>query len=156
MGSQALTASLNNPRILRYADILLLKAEAILQSGGDKVLAIGLINQVRERARGGSSFIPANLSTTETNPDIIMQWIMEERFRELSGEDDHRWFDLKRWHYAGFIDLGTWDSGDNGFSSMRSDFDFPGFFEDTQGNMWFPIPDKEIKYNRNIKQNPGY
>lgn len=156
MGSQTFTASMNNPRILRYADILLLKAEAVLQSGGDKAQAIGLINQVRERARGGSSLVPANLSTTETDPDIIMQWIMDERFRELSGEDDHRWFDLKRWHYAGYIDLGSWDEGDNGFSSIRSDFDFSGFFEDTQGKMWFPIPDEEIKYNRNIIQNPGY
>lgn len=155
IGTQGMTASLNNPRILRYADVLLLCAEAVLQSGGDKAEAIGLINQVRARARGTGSLIPADHPITEVNPDVIMQWIMDERFLELSGEDDHRWFDLKRWHYAGYIDLGTWDSGDNGFSSRRSDFDFPGFFEDTRGNMWFPIPDEEIKYNSNIKQNPG-
>ena len=62
-----------------------------------------------------------------------MQWIMDERFRELSGEDDHRWFDLKRWHYAGYIDLGTWDADDNGFSSLRSDFAFQRIFHSHPG-----------------------
>lgn len=85
-----------------------------------------------------------------------MQWIMDERFRELSGEDDHRWFDLKRWHYAGFIDLSTWDAGDKGFSSAYPVFGFHDFYEATKGKMWLPIPESEIETNRNIIQNDGY
>jgi hypothetical protein len=77
--------STNNPRILRYADVLLLKAEAILQSGGSTAEAIGLINQVRTRARnmvaGGTA--PANYSTAETNKTTIMNWIINERLLEL-------------------------------------------------------------------------
>jgi len=85
-----------------------------------------------------------------------MQWIMDERFRELSGEDDHRWFDLKRWHYAGYIDLSTWGADDNGFSSVRNDFDFGAFFSETQGKLWLPIPSGEVEQNDLITQNPGY
>src|SRR6185369_14185570 len=60
--------STNNPRLLRYADVLLLKAEAVLQSGGSPAEAIGLINEVRTRARNmGGGAEPANYSTAETN-----------------------------------------------------------------------------------------
>ncbi|MDQ3843725.1 MAG: RagB/SusD family nutrient uptake outer membrane protein, partial [Bacteroidota bacterium] len=65
--------SINNYRILRYSDVLLLKAEAILQSNGSTSEAIGLINQVRTRARNmGNRGEPANFSTTETNKNTIM------------------------------------------------------------------------------------
>ena len=58
----------NNHRILRLADVLLLEAEAVLQSGGSTSEAIGLINQVRTRARTmiAAGTQPADLSTTET------------------------------------------------------------------------------------------
>lgn len=155
----SMNISMNNPRILRYADILLLKAEALLKSGGSKPEAIALINQIRTRARGAGA-VPANLNTGETNESTIMQWIMDERFRELSGDDDHRWVDLKRWNYAGYIDLSTWDSGDGptGFSTSRpaSEFKFKEFFDATNGNLWYPIPTKEINANNLVLQNQGY
>jgi hypothetical protein len=154
IGPQGLTNSTNNPRILRYADVLLLKAEAILQSGGSKSAAVDLINQIRIRARGAGT-VPADLDNGETDPLVIMQWIMDERFRELSGEDDHRWFDLKRWHYAGYIDLSTWGSDINGFSSVRTDFDFADWIDNTEGKLWFPIPSIETDQNELIVQNPG-
>ena len=151
--------SMNNPRILRYADILLLKAEAVLKSGGSKSDAIGLINQIRTRARGAGT-VPADLNTAETNEATIMQWIMDERLRELCGDDDHRWFDLKRWHYAGYIDLSTWDGGDGstGFSCSRpaNEFKFQDFLTATQGKLWYPIPTSEVNSNNLIVQNPGY
>jgi hypothetical protein len=151
--------SMNNPRILRYADILLLKAEAILKSGGSKSDAITLINQIRTRARGAGT-VPADLNTAESNESTIMQWIMDERLRELCGDDDHRWFDLKRWHYAGYIDLSTWDGGDGvtGFSTSRpaSEFKFSDFFAATHGNLWYPIPTSEINSNNLVIQNDGY
>jgi len=141
-------ASADNPRILRYADVLLLKAEAILQSGGAASEAIGLINQVRSRARamvGGGTF-PADLSTAESNKTTIMQWIMDERLRELAGEGQ-RWYDIKRWHIAGFITLNN-----NFFSSANSAL--IGF--DPNKHINFPIPINETDLNTNIVQNPGY
>jgi starch-binding outer membrane protein, SusD/RagB family len=151
--------SMNNPRILRYADILLLKAEAVLKSGGTKSEAIGLINQVRTRARGAGT-VPANLNTGETNEATIMQWIMDERLLELCGDDDHRWFDLKRWHYAGYIDLAVWDGGNGatGLSCSRpaNEFKFHDFFTATKGKLWYPIPSSEITSNDLVIQNDGY
>lgn len=140
--------SVNNPRILRYADVLLLKAEAILQSGGQTSDAIALINQVRKRARdmvsGGT--VPADYSTAETNKTTIMNWIMNERLLELAGEGQ-RWFDIKRWHVAGYITL------DNAFFSPANtqamSFQAPK-------HLLLPIPIDEIDKNPNVKQNPGY
>jgi hypothetical protein len=139
--------SYNNPRILRYADILLLKAEAILETGGSTSEVIGLINQIRTRARNyGGTTEPADYSTSESSRDVIHGWIRDERFLELFGEEDHRWFDLKRWHAAGKINLGSFD-----FSSANPDFDF-----DVNKHLLFPIPLNEIDRNPNVTQNPGY
>lgn len=138
--------SLNNVRILRYADALLLKAEAVLQSGGSTAESIGLINQVRARARnmvaGGTE--PANFSTAETNKTTIMQWIMDERLREL-GAEGQRWFDIRRWALGGVITLNK-DFFDSNWPSLTWDDHY----------LNFPIPSTEIDKNPNIVQNPGY
>jgi len=140
----------NNLRILRYADILLLKAEATLRSGGSASAAIGLINQVRERARksttnGVESTVPANLNSSETNANTILNWIFNERRVELAFEEGHRWFDLRRRYIAGEINLTTWN-----FSSLKADFKFADY------NVSFPIPEGEIVQNSNLIQNTGY
>lgn len=139
--------SLNNHRILRYAEVLLLKAEAIIQSGGSAAEAIGLINQIRTRARTmpGGTTEPANLNTAETNTTTIMQWIMDERLRELAAEG-HRWFDMRRWHMAGYITL----------TNASFDSDVPGRMDFAPFNLLFPIPDGETSRNPNIVQNEGY
>ena len=140
----------NNPRILRYADVLLLKAEAIVRSGGNNAEATGLINQIRERARlstddGSEASVPADLDINETNSDTILEWIFNERRIELACEEGHRWYDLRRRHMAGEIDLTQWD-----FSSARTDIEF------TENNLVFPIPTNEIVQNPNLVQNAGY
>ncbi len=140
--------SFNNPRILRYADVLLLKAEALVQSGGSTTEAIELINQVRTRARNMTSEgnALADYSTAETTRGTIMNWIMNERFLELAGEEGIRWQDLRRWHLGGLIDLTNFD-----FSSESG---IPLKFDPK--NLLFPIPLAEIDLNPNVKQNVGY
>jgi len=143
---QAGVGSVNNPRILRYADVLLLKAEAILQSGGSTSAAIELINQVRARARNmGNGTVPADYATTQTDKNVIMEWIMNERFLELSGEGQ-RWFDLKRWHMQGAITLNN-----AYFSSRATTMSF-----EAPKHLLFPIPNIETDVNPNIVQNTGY
>jgi hypothetical protein len=139
--------SINNYRILRFADVLLLKAEAILQSGGSTAEAIGLINQVRARARAmaPAGLLPADLLTVETNRTTIMDWIMTERLLELAGEGQ-RWFDLRRWHMQGIITL------NNAFFSSR----IPNNVNFQTKHIYFPIPNAEIDVNTNVKQNTGY
>ncbi len=144
--SQSGVGSVNNPRILRYADVLLLKAEALLQSGGSTSEAIALVNQVRTRARnmvpGGT--VPANRTTTETDKTKIMTWITDERFIELAGEGQ-RWFDLRRWHMQGIVTL------NNSFFSSN----VPMAFDITK-HLYMPIPNSELDVNSNMKQNAGY
>lgn len=138
--------SLNNVRILRYADVLLLKAEAILQSGGSTSEAIGLINQVRTRARnmvaGGTE--PANFDESVTDKKTIFQWIVDERLREL-GAEGGRWFDVRRWGLGGEITLDKSFFNSN-WPSLTWDDHF----------LNFPIPSTEIDKNPNIQQNSDY
>jgi tetratricopeptide (TPR) repeat protein len=146
--NQVAASSVNNPRILRYADVLLLKAEAILRSGGSKAEAIGLINQVRARARnmveGGT--VPADLNSGEGDTNTIMQWIMDERLRELAFEESHRWFDIRRWHIGGILTLTP-----EFFDSENANFNL-----ELPKHLYFPIPLNEIDRNPNMKQNSGY
>lgn len=139
--------SVNNYRLLRYADVLLLKAEAILGSGGQPADAIALINQVRTRARlmqpGGTS--PANYPVTETDKKKVMDWIIKERLLELAGEGQ-RWFDLRRWEMAGAIQL------DNAYFSSNT----PNMSFQLPKHLLFPIPNSEIDVNPNVQQNVGY
>lgn len=144
--SPSSVASINNYRILRFADVLLLRAEALLQSNGSTAEAIGYINQVRARARAlGTGTEPVNFSAAETDKTRIMQWIMDERLRELAGEGQ-RWFDIRRWHMQGIITLS------NAFFSSNSaalSFQAPK-------HLYFPIPNSEIDVNPNVPQNQGY
>ncbi len=85
-----------NIRILRYADILLLAAEALNENGnpGDALL---YLNQVRKRARGNSTLLLPDLTITDQSQ--LREKIYRERRSELAMEQ-HRWFDLLRWGRA--------------------------------------------------------
>lgn len=82
-----------NIRILRYADILLLAAEAHNETG-NSVKALEYLNMVRARARGSNNFILPDI-TTMVQSDL-REIIYHERRVELAMEQ-HRWFDLARW-----------------------------------------------------------
>lgn len=143
--------SINNTRILRLADVKLLVAEAYLQTGrpGD---ALTQVNDIRTRARksvtGAEAAQPANLGA------VTLQAIMDERFRELAGEEGIRWNDLVRWHAAGYINLGTWTKTDFGFPASYTNFQF-----EAATHVLMPIPVSEMQTNPNMLsggQNPGY
>jgi hypothetical protein len=151
--------SLNNPRILRYADLVLLTAEAIVKSGGSNAEAIELVNRVRTRARnwsesiGFSTGIPANYPTSETDSQKVLKWIMDERFVELCGEENMRFNDLKRWDANGDISLQNWGGGIEHFStdlSAAMQFEYPK-------HLLLPIPQTEMDRNAAfVTNNPGY
>jgi starch-binding outer membrane protein, SusD/RagB family len=81
-----------NIRILRYADILLIAAEA-MNENGKTAQALAQLNTVRKRARGKSTTILPDV--TETNKDKLKEAIWHERRVEL-GLEQHRWFELVR------------------------------------------------------------
>ncbi|MCG8391212.1 MAG: RagB/SusD family nutrient uptake outer membrane protein [Cytophagales bacterium] len=82
-----------NERLIRLADIYLLYAETLLQTGGSYTEALGYVNQVRDR--GGV----VELNEAEYDATSLMEHIMwVERPLELMFEGhDMRWVDLRRW-----------------------------------------------------------
>ena len=153
-------ASQNNVRILRYADAMLLAAEAMVRSGGSTTEAIGLVNRLRQRARDwavadsvANVSLPEDYATDISDPEVILDWIKAERVIELCGEKDKRWFDLKRYDAAGDLSLNQWNGSDAYFStdlSANFQFEYPK-------NLLLPIPQTEIDRNDAISENnPGY
>jgi len=141
----------NNLRLIRYADVLLLLAEAKLLGANDVAGAATLINQVRARAR--TTPVPAEAKITPLLPDVVagtpaamLQALMHERRVELATEWDYRYEDLVRWHRAGLINIKT----DVQFGYPESNTNWKETF------LLKPVPQSELDLNQNLKQNPGY
>ena len=79
-------------RLMRYADVLLMAAEALNENNNPGGALIHL-NEVRARARGGLGGILPDIS--ETNKDLLREIILDERRHELALEG-HRFWDLIR------------------------------------------------------------
>jgi starch-binding outer membrane protein, SusD/RagB family len=82
----------HNRRLLRYADVLLMAAEA-LNENNKPAQALEYLNDVRERARGGNTAILPDV--VETSKDVLRDIILHERRVELALEG-HRFWDLVR------------------------------------------------------------
>lgn len=137
----------NNPRWMRYAEVLLLAAEANLQAGnGD--LADKYVNEVRTRAR----------LTPKSN--VKLTDIQTEKRLELCGEC-LRYQDMLRWDIAYDLlkeqgkNYPTLDSnGQVTYTVYNKDADKYGF---KQGkHELLPYPGVEIRLNSAINQNPGW
>lgn len=125
----------SNLRKLRYADVLLIAAEA-LNENNKPAQALEYLNAVRTRARGTRRNVLPNLTTT--NKDELRQRIWQERRAELAMEQQ-RWFDLAR---TGQLETRL--------KAIGKDF-VKGKHE------LFPIPQTEIDLSGGLlKQNPGY
>ncbi|MDD3079746.1 MAG: RagB/SusD family nutrient uptake outer membrane protein [Paludibacter sp.] len=112
--------------IIRYADVLLMKAEALVELGSedDLTLAAEALNKVRVRA---------GLATTEeTTQNGLRTVIRNERRKEL-GFEFHRFFDLMRW------------GEDATLNALGSDFPW------TDPRFYFPIPQAEIDANQALQ-----
>jgi starch-binding outer membrane protein, SusD/RagB family len=88
-----------NVRLLRYADVVLMYAEAANELGGvaNTTSALAALNSVRARARGGNNAILPNVVTTDQL--VLSNAIRQERRVEL-GMEHERFFDIVRWGIA--------------------------------------------------------
>jgi hypothetical protein len=121
--------------LLRLADIILLKAEA-LNEMGDLAGAAALVNQIRSRV---------NLPTTTASSQAAMRLaIANERRLELAFEG-HRWYDLKRTGRA--IEVINAATGANNTSLG---------YQLTETRLVWPIPQAELDKNTKLTQNAGY
>ena len=143
----------NNLRLIRYADVLLLLAEAKLLGATDVAGAAALINQVRARAR--TTPVPAEAKITPALPDVVagapadmFKALMHERRVELATEWDYRYEDLVRWHRAGLINIKTDPSVNFGYPESKTNW--------KETFLLKPVPQSELDLNQNLTQNPGY
>ncbi len=117
--------------VYRYADVLLMKAEALNEEGDVSAAAVPL-NIVRARAG-----LPA---VSGLGQDEMREKIIHERRMELAFEG-HRWFDLIRLQ-----------DGDYAISFLQS----VGKGNVNKNRLLFPIPQTEMDANSLMEQNPGY
>ena len=120
-----------NIRMIRYSDVLLMAAEAANELGNTND-ALGYLEQVRARARGGSAILP---KVTVTDKALLRTAIKHERRVELAMEWD-RFYDLVRWGDAPPV------LGSQGYQAKHQ---------------YLPLPQAEIdKSNGVLIQNPNY
>ena len=121
----------NDFTFFRYADILLIKAEALMRKNGgsSNAEAVNLVNQVRERAFGG-------ISGNYTVATLTLDELIDERGRELSWEG-HRRQDLIR--------FGKWQDAWIGKEANLG-----------ASTELMPIPQNALSANPNLTQNLGY
>jgi hypothetical protein len=141
----------NNWPVLRYADVLLMLAEAINEQSGPNDEAYGYLNKVRDRA----GLEP--LSGLDMN--AFREAVLHERRVELAFEN-HRWFDLRRTktpeQLAQFLNAyaakekanPTVGRGGVAFNALDYVYEPHEYL--------FPIPAAQILINDKMTQNPGY
>ncbi|MGK6350908.1 RagB/SusD family nutrient uptake outer membrane protein [Parapedobacter sp. DT-150] len=134
----------SNWPIYRYADALLLLAEALNEQGGGKSAeALTYLNQVRNRAFDGEGTIAA------TDQATLRDIIAHERRIELAFENK-RWLDLVRTDQA--VDV----MNAHGVEIKAADPNVsPSAYNVTAWRLIFPIPRREIQIGR-LEQNPEY
>jgi hypothetical protein len=121
----------NNWRLMRYADVLLMYAEAQVRAGGNfgDASALAAFNQVRERA----GLEPVNVLSKKA--------IIHERDIELAGEQIRFW-DLTRWYKDGWMTLEE-------VQQYKSNFQ--------PRHVCFPLPLGEInRHYEEMQQNPKW
>lgn len=122
-----------NIRVIRYAEVLLMNAEAANETG-NTVAALSSLEMVRARARGGNTSILPKVTTTDQSTLRLAIW--HERQVELAMEFD-RFFDVVR------QGRGTTVLGAKGFKAGKNEL--------------MPIPQSEIDLSGGkLTQNPGY
>ena len=137
--------------LIRYADVLLMLAEAINEQGVRLEEAIEVVNQVRGRA--GVVLLQSTNSSLPTyvkDQSDLRERIRNERRWELPLEGVNL-FDEMRW--------GTWKSvkfyEGNGLKQIWGTLEYPYAWLGDYLYKW-AIPRQEIEMNRNLQQNPDW
>ncbi|HEY2804480.1 MAG TPA: RagB/SusD family nutrient uptake outer membrane protein [Gemmatimonadales bacterium] len=127
--------------MFRLSEAYLIYAEAAVRTTSNLPQALAYVNAIRERAYGCAG---ACAAADITAPQLTLQFILDERGRELFWEA-HRRTDLVRFGlFTGGTYLWSWKGGVQA-----------GTATDVHLNL-YPIPATELVANPNLKQNPGY
>jgi hypothetical protein len=150
--------------VIRYADVLLMKAEALIQMG-QETAALPYINMVRQRAMNSTALLVQANGTPTSNyhmdiykPGVNCTWtnayalqaLMFERRLEFAMEG-YRFFDLVRWGIAA-------DYLNNYFAveTTRTTHLVGAHFTKNRDE-YLPISENQINFSKGLyKQNPGW
>ncbi|GAC1424724.1 MAG: RagB/SusD family nutrient uptake outer membrane protein [Flavisolibacter sp.] len=130
--------NVDDVKILRYADVILILSEAYYDLG-DPINALVYLNQVAKKRD------PAFIGYSSTGNQILED-ILTERAKEFAFEG-YRFWDLYRLQRS-FVKTQAQDGSNNVIQSIT--------VTPTTLNIIFPIPQDEIVINPSIVQNPGY
>jgi len=139
--------------LMRYAEVLLIYAEAKIEANQIDLSVLDAINQVRQRPDVN---MPPITSTSQAE---LRNIIRDERLRELAFEG-LRYFDIRRWKIAESILPGI-VYGMTYYSNQENQFktiSLPTFvkaFNTNRDYLW-PIPQKERELSPQLAQNPNW
>ena len=146
-----------NTVIIRYAEVLLIKAEAENELNGPTAAAYDAINQVRRRAYWSPY---SNVQNTPSDGSALdLSGLTQEQFRERLREErrlefvleGQRWFDLIRWHIlVKYVKANTpTDEETVGTKTTKIQ-------NVSKKNYLLPLPQDQLILNPNLEQNWGY
>jgi|UniRef100_UPI003FEF4807 hypothetical protein len=150
MSAKSLYTTINFP-ILRYADVLLMYAEAINEyAGAPDDQAKEAIREIRKRA--GVKTDESLLGDYRSFRDLVRN----ERGRELAFEGLRKW-DLIRW--GTFVEkmhnAGTNQPTENKYRNVSyTNYASANYANVTARHIYLPIPTKELAVNHALRQNP--
>lgn len=150
MSAKSLYTTINFP-ILRYADVLLMYAEAINEyAGASDDQAKEAIREIRKRA--GVKTDESLLGDYRSFRDLVRN----ERGRELAFEGLRKW-DLIRW--GTFVEkmhnAGTNQPTENKYRNVSyTNYASANYANVTARHIYLPIPTKELAVNHALRQNP--
>jgi starch-binding outer membrane protein, SusD/RagB family len=134
----------HNYPAFRYAEVLLIAAEALAETQGVNAEAMGYVNQVRARARNWAGTVtnfPEDVPAGLTKNQFI-DLVLEERRLELA-------FEFKRWY-----DIQRRRLGEQVFKGPNAREPQPNF--NPNRDYLMPLPRIDLDINPNLVQNPGY
>lgn len=153
------TSAKHSIPLFRYAEVLLIYAEAMNEAYGPEALteeltisALDAMNRVRARTGLG---IAALIKEDVPTKEAFRQALRKERMAELAFED-HRFWDIRRWK------IGAETTTIKRVSISKANEGLSFEYSTTSDRTWddkmyfYPIPQSEIYKNSNLVQNPGW
>ena len=166
-------ARITNYRIMRFAEVLFLHAEACLETN-DAPSAVADLKRIRQRA----GLTPWKAGVSESDKDAVMEELRNQKLLEFAGENI-RWDDLVRWYGSNFeqfqkimkdrkTDSKEWKKLNLDPDAEDDGTDYWGYeptgriintqyvnFNDKK-YLYFPIPQSEVDANQALEQTPDW
>ncbi|MFY0253824.1 RagB/SusD family nutrient uptake outer membrane protein [Chitinophaga sp. 30R24] len=156
----------NDWKILRYAEILLIYAEAVNETSGPGADVVSALNEIRARAKMPDVATTFALNGWSLDKETVRTFIRHERRIELAGEG-HRYFDILRWKIgqqalngpiftldasAGLTDIPDGSGKTNKYPKTKLE---DRYFTSDKFYVW-PIPQNILDQGHQLQQQPEW